>query len=439
MKAKGSDISRRSFLKIASTAAAATVLARCTTAPQAETAPTEAPKPAAGPVKIRYAHMNCWDEVMCKGQRDLIAEFNAAHPKIQVEPVEWSWSNYLATLTASVTAGEAPDVMNVGWGEVVSLGRPYFISIDSYLDDDLKSNIRPASWMSCKLGDQTFGVPVFEQLNEVLYYREDVWEKAGIAKEPETWEEFVAVAHQLQEAGIDDAWGMQAQGAPIVTRFLETQFQNGSEVFLQEGEKWKHTFDMPEAEEAARFWYSLWRDKKVISQSNLERSTSDLVPVFAEGKMGMLYDIVQAYFTLRQQYPDMADKIRIAPAMRKKTGATMGGAFSLSIFQQSKNKDAAWEFVKWACGADVMNKYWIPTTKVLPTRTDVNYPDMPDHILKRFQEYQAAQRVFPFVPEWEAVKGKVLTPILGEMASDGGVSFESGWKTIKEQTDFVIS
>ena len=432
---KPKKISRRTVLQLMGAGATGALVAACApqTTPQATAAPT-----SPGPVKIRYAHMNCWDEGMCNGQKQMITDFNAANPKIQVEAVEWSWGNYLATLQAAVSAGEAPDIMNVGWGEVISLGRPYFITLDSYLDDDLKNNINVASWNSSRFGDQTLGIPVFEQLNEVLYYRSDVWEKAGVTSEPQTWADYLAVAKQLQAAGITDTWGMQASGAPITSRFIETQFQNNSPLFVQNGDKWQHTLDTPESREAGQYWYDLWQGAKVISQSNLQRAGSDLEPVFAEGKMGMLNAITQTYFSLVQAHPELADTIRIAPPAKQKSGATMGGAFALSIFQQSKNKDAAWEFVKWASSAAIGNKIWIPTTKVLPTRKDVSYPQMPDHIQKRFAEYQAVQRIFPLVPQWEEIKGKVLTPGLGQMAS-GAVDFDTGWKNLIDQTNFVMS
>jgi len=423
--------SRRTALKLLGAGA---LLAACAPVTAPSSSGGEA-APSSSPVTIRYAHMNCWDETLCTGQHDLTAEFNKKSSDVQVEAMEWSWSNYLATLTASVSAGESPDVMNVGWGEVVSLGRPYFITLNDYVTDDLKTNIRPASWTSCKLGEDVYGIPVFEQLNELLYYRQDVWDKAGISTEPVSWVDYVATAKQLQEAGITDAWGMQAQGAPIVTRFLETQIQNLSPVFVQDGDKWSHTLNTPEAKESGEFWYSLWRTEKVISQANLQRSSVQLEPLFADGTLGMYYGITQSYFSMAQTYPDIADSIRIAPIMKKKQGATMGGAFSLSIFEQSKTKDQAWSFVEWATSADIMNRYWIPTTRVLPTRTDVDYPEMPAEVLARFQEYQAAQSVFPFIPTWEDIKGRAFTPVLGEMAAEGGVDFESGWAQLISQTE----
>jgi ABC-type glycerol-3-phosphate transport system substrate-binding protein len=139
-----------------------------------------------------------------------------------------------------------------------------------------------------------------------------------------------------------------------------------------------------------------------------------------------------------ETYPELADKIRLLPPLRRVNGATVGGAFSLSMFKQARNKDAAAEFISWATTADTMNRFWIPNGHILPTRVDVRYPAMPDYIQQRFGEYQAVQRVFPFVPEWETVKGKVLTPILGDMAT-GAVDFDTGWNTLISQTNFVLS
>ena len=433
-------ISRRSFLKVLGAGAAGAALAACAPAPTA-TVPaqsTSTSAPALGPAKVRFAHMNCWSDSMCKGMQTMVADFNSSHKSIQVEAVEWSWSNYLATLTAAVSAGEAPDVMHVGWGEVVSLGRPYFEPLDSYLTDDLKTNIRDASWTSSRIDGKTLGVPVTEQLNEVHFYLEDVWAKAGISAPPKTWAEYVAAGQKLMSAGVGEAFGVPASGAPIVTWWLEAQFQNNSPVFVKDGDKWKHTLSTPEAIEAGKFWYGMWNDSKVIAQANLQRAGSDvMVPLFVDGKLGLLSAIVQTYFSLVHDHPEIKDRLRVAPVTRQKSPATMGGAFALSMFQQAKDKQAAWEFIQWGTSADVMKRYWVPLAQVLPTRKDVSYPDMTEKVAAGLQEYQQSQKVFPFIPEWEAIKGKVLTPVLGELAS-GGVGFDAGWDTLVKQIEIVI-
>jgi multiple sugar transport system substrate-binding protein len=428
------DKGRRRLLKQVGAVGAAIAAGATGSAAVASAAPI---RRAAAPAVVRYAHMNCWDATLCRGQKDLVAEFNATHPNIRAESVEWSWGNYLATMSAAVTAGEAPDVMHVGWGEVVSLGRPYFEPLDAYLTDDLKQNIRPSSWTSSQFDGQTYGIPVTEQLNEVAYYRSDIWQQAGIDGEPTTWEQFTDVAQRLMAAGLEGD-GTQASGAPITARFIELQYQNGSNMFVPiGGGKWAHTLDTPESMEAGRFWHSIWRSG-ILSQSNLQRSSNELEPAFAAGTLGMMHGIVQSYFSMVETYPELADKIRLLPPLRRVNGATVGGAFSLSMFKQARNKDAAAEFISWATTADTMNRFWIPNGHILPTRVDVRYPAMPDYIQQRFGEYQAVQRVFPFVPEWETVKGKVLTPILGDMAT-GAVDFDTGWNTLISQTNFVLS
>ncbi len=71
-------LSRRSFLKGMTLGIAGATLAAC--APGTLTPQTSASNPTpvskAGPAKVRYAHMNCWDDTMCNRQnhRKLLRE-----------------------------------------------------------------------------------------------------------------------------------------------------------------------------------------------------------------------------------------------------------------------------------------------------------------------------------------------------------------------------
>jgi ABC-type glycerol-3-phosphate transport system substrate-binding protein len=78
--------------------------------------------------------------------------------------VKWTWSTYWATLMASIGAGESPDVMNVGWGEVTQLGRPHGVKINQMLTQEMKEKWLPESWRSATyLDGSIYGVPTFDQ------------------------------------------------------------------------------------------------------------------------------------------------------------------------------------------------------------------------------------------------------------------------------------
>ncbi|MDQ3411737.1 MAG: extracellular solute-binding protein, partial [Chloroflexota bacterium] len=75
-----------------------------------------------GPITLRFAHMNSWNAEWAAELDTMVARWNEENPDVQVEVIKWTWETYFATMTAAIGAGEAPDIMNVGWGEVVQFG-----------------------------------------------------------------------------------------------------------------------------------------------------------------------------------------------------------------------------------------------------------------------------------------------------------------------------
>lgn len=430
-------LNRRSVLKIGGGAAATGVLLN--RAHRAAAAPAHATAPAViraqgDSVKLKFAHMNSWNAEWAADLDTMVSDWNAANPDIQVEVIKWTWDTYFATMTASIGAGESPDVMNVGWGEVVEIGRPHFLDLATMISDDVKNAFYETSFRSCTYENQIFGLPAFEQMNQVLYYRSDFAEEAGVTFEGDTlaWEGLVDAATKMTN---DERYGLgaSAKGRGIVEPFAPFQYQNGSPMVEHQGDAWVSTFDSPAATEAGKYFIDLWTGSKVINPNNLGKGYTELVNDLGLGTVGMFHGITQNYFALVQQYPELADKIKIAPPQTRTATATIGGAFSMSIFKYTKAPDQALKFIEYATGKDAMEKYWLPKGQVLSPRQDVPSPGMPDDIAAMMREYQDVQAVFPFATQWETVREKVLSPRLAQLAAGQG-DFDSGWKDIHEQT-----
>jgi sn-glycerol 3-phosphate transport system substrate-binding protein len=389
-------------------------------------------------VKLKFAHMNSWNAEWAADLDTMVSDWNAANADIQVEVIKWTWETYFATLTAAIGADEAPDVMNVGWGEVVELGRPHFLDLTPMLTDEIKAGFNPSSFTSCTYEGQIFGLPAFEQMNQVLYYRSDFAEEAGVTFDGETlaWEGLVDAATKLTKEG-RYGLGSSAKGRGIVEPFAPFQYQNGSPMVAHEDGKWVPKFDTDASKEAGKYFLDLWTGSKVINPNNLGKGYTELVNDLGLGTVGMFHGITQNYFALVQQYPDLADKIKIAPPQTKTATSTVGGAFSMSIFKASDHPDQAMKFITWATGKDAMEKYWLPKGQVLSPRTDVASPGMPDEIAAMMKKYQDVQAVFPFATQWETVREKVLSPRLAQLAAGQG-DFDSGWKDIQEQAEMTL-
>jgi ABC-type glycerol-3-phosphate transport system substrate-binding protein len=390
------------------------------------------------PVKLQFAHMNSWNAEWTADLDTMVSDWNAANADIQVEVIKWTWDTYFATMTAAIGAGEAPDVMNIGWGEVVLIGRQHLLDLATLVSAETIASFNEASFKSCKYGDAIYGLPVFEQMNQVLYYRDDFAQEAGVTFEGDTltWEGLVEAATALQAEG-RSGLGVSARGRGIVEPFAPIQYQNESRMVVQEGDAWVPTFDSEESRVAGQYFVDLWTTHGVVNANNLEKGYTELVNDLGLGTTAMFHGVTQNYFALTQTYPDLADVIKIAPPQTNTVTSTIGGAFSMSVFKYTENPEAAVKFVEWATAADQLTNYWLPKGQVLSPNPNVPSPGMPDEIAARMAEYQAVQDVFPFATQWETVRERVLAPRLAQLVSGQG-DFDSTWSDIQSEAEMTL-
>jgi ABC-type glycerol-3-phosphate transport system substrate-binding protein len=328
--------------------------------------------------------------------------------------------------------------MNIGWGEVVLIGRQHLLDLAPLVSAETIATFNEASFRSCKYGDALYGLPVFEQMNQVLYYRDDFAKEAGVTFEGDTltWDGLVEAATALQAEG-RSGLGVAARGRAIVEPFAPYQYQNGSPMVQQDGDSWAPTFDTEESRAAGKFFVDLWTEHGVVNANNLEKGYTELVNDLGLGTVAMFHGVTQNYFALVSTYPDLAEVIKIAPPQTNTATSTIGGAFSMSVFKYTEHQEAAVQFVEYATSAEALATYWLPKGQVLSPNPAVPSPGMPDDIAASMSAYQAVQEVFPFATQWETVREKDLTPRLAQMVSGQG-DFDSSWNEIQEQATMTL-
>jgi ABC-type glycerol-3-phosphate transport system substrate-binding protein len=433
------SINRRRLFALGGIAAAGTALDQ--TALAAPAAPPTRTRTArqGEPITLRFAHMNSWNAEWAAELDAMVAEWNAANPDVQVEVIKWTWDTYFATMTAAIGAGEAPDIMNVGWGEVVQFGRLHFLDLAPMLTEEARAGFYDYSFKSCTYGDAVYGLPVFEQMNQVLYYRADFAEEAGVTFEGDTlsWDDMVAAAQAMmteERSGL----GVNGMGRGIVEPFAPYQYQNDSMMVVEDGDTLTSTFGTEESAAAAQFFIDLWGEDGIVNPNNLGKGYTELVNDFGLGSVAMFHGITQNYFAIGQLYPDVADLIRIAPPQAAQRPATIGGAFSMSIFKYTPAPEEAYRFIEWTTNNENLEKYWLPLGNVLSTRPDVPSPNMSEEIAAAFLRYQEVQEVFPFATQWEEIRERVLAPRLAQ-AAGGQRPFDEVWPEIQEETEQALT
>ncbi len=284
-----------------------------------------------------------------------IAAFEKAYPDIKVnfEPVP---SGYGDKLLANMAAGTAWDVYMVGDGDVAKfVGQGIVEPLDPYISGpdgfDLTTTFFPGVAAFGQIGGETYLLTKdFSPL--VLYYNKDMFDAAGVAyPTPDwTWDDLLAAAQALTDG---DHWGIQlpdSWGDWLWTRgIVPILAQNGAQMMSDDG-KTAEGYVNSEAMVAAVQWYVDLFKKYKVAPTNADVASFSGADLFTSGQVAMLWT---------GRWP-LGDYKKIEgfnfgtmglPAGPVGKGNTLCWA-GFAMNSASKNKDAAWTFLKFIAAGD---------------------------------------------------------------------------------------
>ena len=197
------------------------------------------------------------------------------------------------------------------------------------------------------------GIPIVTE-QEVLYYRKDLLEEAGLAV-PTTLDELKAAAEALTDRD-NELYGFVARGqrSPLVTQFSSFLYSSGGDWF---DENRQATINAPEALAAIELYSTLLREYGPPGVLNM--SWPQAVAVFAQGNAALYTDASSIYANLLDpELSTVADKTGVAVFPAGPAGSVMYNVTSwgLSMPSGSDNKEAACEFIKWATSKEIVLK-----------------------------------------------------------------------------------
>lgn len=141
----------------------------------------------------------------------VLERFKAAHPDIDVQVEILDWSAAWTKITAAATSGAGPDVVQLGttWNaSITDIGS--LLSLQDVLDSarkDLATDspfVRASyTYMKPLYADSVTSMPWMIDVRP-LYYRKDVWQKAGVDINAATasWDTYFAALEKIKNAGI---------------------------------------------------------------------------------------------------------------------------------------------------------------------------------------------------------------------------------------------
>jgi multiple sugar transport system substrate-binding protein len=199
--------------------------------------------------------------------------------------------------------------------------------------------------------DKVVGVPLITE-QEVLYYRKDLLEKAGIEKPPATLDELKADAAKIAQQNPGIAGFVARTGkSPAVTQFSSFLYSFGGDFIDDSG---KATIDTDAAKQAYAFYGGLIKDYGPKNVST-DMSWPEAMAIFTQGKAAFYTEADSLYANATDPAKSkVSETVGFAPFPAGPAGSKPYNvpSWALGINDASKNQDNAWKFIQWATSQD---------------------------------------------------------------------------------------
>ncbi|MER7517755.1 extracellular solute-binding protein [Streptomyces sp. NPDC126499] len=400
---------------------------------------------ADGVVRLRFLSL-AWQKESVDANKELVAEWNAAHPRVQVDYVQGSWDSVHDQLLTSFEGGEAPDLIHDASDDLADFAYGgYLADLRPLLSERLRADIPAHSWRTTTFGEGIYGVPFLQEPRVIMANRK-ILTQAGVRiptpERPWTWEEFRSVARDLTARM---GRGRYAVAWPLkepVSVSLNLGLSAGGRLFHR-GTDGKVTLRFEDGDAVVPGTIrAMVATDRTASRSTLGSGGSDTLPGFFGGR----YAMVPLGFSYRQQIVQQAPKgfdWMVLPAPAGAGGLAQGvSPQTLSIAEDSPHKREAAAFLDFLLQPRntvrlALGDWMLPTSTTALADPALHTPEAgwaTGAAVARQLRPAPAQSVRGY-PEW---KDKVATPAFQEYYS-GAIGDEELRRRLVEDGNRVLA
>ncbi|WP_408008303.1 ABC transporter substrate-binding protein [Pseudalkalibacillus sp. A8] len=370
---------------------------------------------------------------------------------IKVEFVDVSFSKMLEKITTDgISAKGYYDLVNfMGmWGPSI---QQFLQPLDEYIEkDDFDLSRWPDVFVEgASFGGHVYGLPMRGH-PQMLFYRKDTFKQLNL-KKPETWNEVVEMGSKVVEntnqSGIVPYYGRGNNGQNL---FMWTAYlwSNGGNIF---DEDWKPVFNSKQGVEATKRYIDLLLKHNIAPTGSISFNEQDAMNHFSQGKSAMWLGWWWAYGTFNNKEVLASEVVgnvgySSVPKWEGKESVANALTFPTGIMKASKNKEAAWEYLKWLASPEMdlgiamdsltnksaAKEHSIVVTQVNSLKNE-KLNELTDGMYKVALKNLENARTLPQIKVWPKV-ASILSTAISEMASGAPVekTLNDAQKQVKE-------
>lgn len=356
-------LSRRGVLRLAGAAAiagvAAPATAACSGAPKTDT-------PGGGGTFTIY-----WNAGHgYKAYDKVIADFEKAHG-VTVNFQKYQWPDLRTRLLADMSAGTVPDLVETTgpWVQEFAVSGDA-LSLQSYVDRDGAQMGFPSDWQPATVQRNSYQGKVYGvQLHltcSLLLYNKKVLAAAGVTP-PTTWEEFLTAAKTLTTK---DMHGVALnQDASYSWPWL---LQNGVRPF--DPSSGQILISREAAVEALQFQADLVHLHKVSPVPVPSTDYAGPQKLFSANRAAMIITGPWDLKPIADTSPNL--ELGIAPALKRRTQATIAAGASMMVPAKAKQPDLSWDFIKRITALEVERTATAEAGMLMPRKSWTQQPEV---------------------------------------------------------------
>lgn len=385
-------------------------------------------------VEINFWAMGAEGEQVQK----LVPEFERRNPGITVKVQMIPWTAAQEKLITAYASNNTPDACQLGNTWV-----PQFVALDALEDLNhwlqnasvKKGNYFEGIWNTNVIDNKPFGLPWYVD-TRVMFYRTDVFERAGFTKPPKNWDELYTLCKRIK-ANLKghDKYAIYLPSNEFAP-FVIFGMQNGSTLFKDNDTY--GDFGNPKFKEAFDYLIKFHKE--------------GLAPIGFTQVTNVYQALADEYFSIyisgpwninefkRWMKDDLADKWMTAalPGPNSYPGVSLAGGSSLVMFKESEHKKEVWKWFEYLSEPETQIKLYkllndLPSVKEAWNDTSLTNNKYMKAFYIQFQNVVAT----PKITEWEQIAFSKIQQY-AEVASRGAMTVDEALNALDNDVNKIL-
>ncbi|GAB4381950.1 MAG: sugar ABC transporter substrate-binding protein [Elainellaceae cyanobacterium] len=333
------------------------MMASCSPGPASNT------EQAAGTAEVEFWTMQLQPKFTTYFEQ-LIAQFEADNPDIKIRWVDVPWADMQSKILTAVSAGTAPDVVNLNPDFAAQLaGRNAWLELDDRMSASDRDRYLPKIWQASTLDGKSFGIPWYLSTH-VTIYNQELLQQAGISQPPRTYAELAEAAKQIKE---------QTGKYALFKTFVPEDSADVLQSFVQMGvplidEEGRAAFNTPQGRAVFQYWTDLYQ-QGLLPQEVLTQGHRRAIELYQAGEVALLTTGPQFLETIQTNAPAIAEVSAAAPQISGETNKQSVAVMNLVIPRSTEQPDAALKFALFVTN-DANQLEFAKAANVLPSTTN---------------------------------------------------------------------